>query len=266
MPGLLDGWGDFIKTPEGQGLLSAAFGGLAGARMGQPINSIGRAGLAGLSGYSGAEDRIDERAKNAGALEMNRIALAKAKREESQQSGLTGLQSQFFTPAVEASAGTGNVESNLPPEFRTGMAPMPAMPAMPSKFDVNGYTSAALNKGLMSPLQAIQLQQSMVKESGVDKLKPESYTPASLASYAKTRNFADLMPRDKLEFVEGVGVNPFDPKNANRSIPNPNKPFQMGLDGQPVANTAYQNYEIGKAKAGASNTSVKVEKDRKSVV
>lgn len=57
MAGLLDGWGDFIKTPEGQGLLSAAFGGLAGARKGQPINSIGRAGLAGLSGYSGAEDR-----------------------------------------------------------------------------------------------------------------------------------------------------------------------------------------------------------------
>lgn len=57
MAGLLDGWSDFIKTPEGQGLLSAAFGGLAGARKGQPINSIGRAGMAGLSGYSGAEDR-----------------------------------------------------------------------------------------------------------------------------------------------------------------------------------------------------------------
>lgn len=62
MAGLLDGWGDFIKTPEGQGLLSAAFGGLAGARKGQPINSIGRAGLAGLSGYSGAEDRIAQMA------------------------------------------------------------------------------------------------------------------------------------------------------------------------------------------------------------
>lgn len=62
MAGLLDGWGDFIKTPEGQGLLSAAFGGLAGARKGQPINSIGRAGLAGLSGYAGAEDRIAQMA------------------------------------------------------------------------------------------------------------------------------------------------------------------------------------------------------------
>ena len=62
MAGLLDGWGDFVRTPEGQGLLSAVFGGLAGARKGQPINSIGRAGLAGLSGYSGAEDRIAQMA------------------------------------------------------------------------------------------------------------------------------------------------------------------------------------------------------------
>ena len=53
MAGLLD----FIGTPEGQGLLSAAFGGLAGARRGQPLNSLGRAGLSGLSGYADATDR-----------------------------------------------------------------------------------------------------------------------------------------------------------------------------------------------------------------
>ncbi|RYF31694.1 MAG: hypothetical protein EOO23_01735 [Comamonadaceae bacterium] len=53
MAGLLD----FINTPEGQGLLSATFGGLAGARRGAPLNSIGTAGLAGLSGYTGAQDR-----------------------------------------------------------------------------------------------------------------------------------------------------------------------------------------------------------------
>lgn len=51
MAGLLD----FIGTPEGQGLLSAAFGGLAGARRGAPLNSIGIAGLSGLQGYQGAQ-------------------------------------------------------------------------------------------------------------------------------------------------------------------------------------------------------------------
>lgn len=55
--GLLDGFSDFVKTPEGQGLLAATFGGLAGAQRGAPINSLGRAGLAGLSGYGNAQDR-----------------------------------------------------------------------------------------------------------------------------------------------------------------------------------------------------------------
>ena len=43
--GLLDGFSEFVKTPEGQGLLSAVAGGLAGARRGAPLNSIGIGGL-----------------------------------------------------------------------------------------------------------------------------------------------------------------------------------------------------------------------------
>lgn len=54
MKGLLD----FIQTPQGQGLLSALAGGLAGARRGTPFNNIGRAGLSGLQGYSNAQDQI----------------------------------------------------------------------------------------------------------------------------------------------------------------------------------------------------------------
>lgn len=53
MAGLLD----FVKTPEGQGLLSAAFGGLLGARRGAPMNTLGAAGLAGINGYSDALQR-----------------------------------------------------------------------------------------------------------------------------------------------------------------------------------------------------------------
>ncbi len=53
MSGLLD----FAQTPAGQGLLAAAFGGLAGARRGAPINTLGAAGLAGIAGYSNALQR-----------------------------------------------------------------------------------------------------------------------------------------------------------------------------------------------------------------
>ena len=64
-----------------------------------------------------------------------------------------------------------------------------------------------------------------------------------------------LRANDKLEFVEGVGVNPYDPANANRSIPNPNKPFAMDASGNIVPNRAYQDYEIRKAGAGATRVS-----------
>lgn len=55
--GLLDNFSEFVKTPEGQGVLAAAFGGLATAHRGTPINNIGKAGMAGLLGYSNAQDR-----------------------------------------------------------------------------------------------------------------------------------------------------------------------------------------------------------------
>jgi len=45
---------DFVQTPMGVGLLSAAFGGLAGAGRGGPINTLGTAGLSGIAGYSAA--------------------------------------------------------------------------------------------------------------------------------------------------------------------------------------------------------------------
>jgi YD repeat-containing protein len=61
---MAEGLLDFIKTPEGQGLLATAFGGLAGARRGFPINTLGRAGLAGAIGYNAALDRQNDIAKN----------------------------------------------------------------------------------------------------------------------------------------------------------------------------------------------------------
>ena len=52
MNGLLD----FLKTPEGQGLLAAGFGYAATANSRTPVQNVGRAGLAGIAGYSNALD------------------------------------------------------------------------------------------------------------------------------------------------------------------------------------------------------------------
>lgn len=77
MSGLLD----YLKQPEGQGLLAAAFGGLAGARRGQPINSLGRAGLAGLAGYSGAQDRALQAEESAFNKTYKTMQLTKMQQE-----------------------------------------------------------------------------------------------------------------------------------------------------------------------------------------
>lgn len=138
-------------------------------------------------------------------------------------------------------------ESALAPQFlRSGGG------GSPSSFDMQGYANAVMG---VNPLRGMQLLQSLQKEIPVDKIDPTKFTPESLAKFAQSRNYGDLMPRDKLEFVEGVGVNPFDPNNANRAIPNPNKPFQMDAQGNILPNKAYQNYEISKAAAGAARTS-----------
>lgn len=102
MTGLLSQFAEFAKTPEGQGLLSAAFGGLAGAQRGAPLNSIGRAGLAGLAGYSGALDRQDQQANaqfqnQYRTMQMDALKQqqAKQKAEQAWRAGLTDVLKQM---------------------------------------------------------------------------------------------------------------------------------------------------------------------------
>lgn len=260
MAGLLD----FVNTPEGQGLLAATFGGLAGARRGQPINSLGRAGLAGLGGYTGAQDRIETQRQNATQQEMAALALSKARRDETNEQGLLGLQSQFFTPGSAGTAGNADVNAALPPEMQMGA--MPATPARAPQFDVQGYTNTALNKGLMTPGQAMALQASMAKDSTINKLDVKDFTPASVAKYAQTKNYADLVRMDKLHFADTggaiAGLDPFtgQPKAAAPKTGNPFSDLVIA-DGQGgfTPNSPLVGVKRDLAKAGASNTNIRVE-------
>lgn len=114
MKGLLD----FVKTPEGQGLLAAGFGAAAGARPGQPWNTLGRGGLAGLAGLANAQD---QQAQEAQRLEMNKdrdqnralrqmqmdlqtSQLARQKGEEQWRAGLPAVMQQ----ATQTTYGAGD--------------------------------------------------------------------------------------------------------------------------------------------------------------
>ncbi len=84
---------DFIKTPEGMGLLSAVAGGLSGAKRGTPFNNIGRGLLAGISGYGSG-------------LEMQKAAQEQARQQaerEAMQNAYKALlgQSDVTQPSMQ---------------------------------------------------------------------------------------------------------------------------------------------------------------------
>lgn len=85
MAGLLDDFTSFIKTPEGQGLLSGVFGYAANAKRGQPINSLGRGGIAGLMGYANAQDREAQQADAAFQQKYRTMQMGDMQRKLDQQ-------------------------------------------------------------------------------------------------------------------------------------------------------------------------------------
>jgi hypothetical protein len=107
--GLLDDFSQFVKTPEGMGLLSAVAGGLAGARRGTPFNNMGRAGLAGVMGYGSALDRQEKTAENAVQNQLRQEQMAefvrKKKIAEEQQAWLQN-------------------NPNVPEEVKAGVVPV----------------------------------------------------------------------------------------------------------------------------------------------
>jgi hypothetical protein len=125
--GLLSQASDFATSPLGQGLLSAAFAGLATA--GRPgygrWSSLGAAGLAGLQGYTGAQENqrqaaFDEQRKKLMTAQLTGLAT----QNESQQFDLTQRrkrQSFWDNMAGQQSGG----QSPMPGGPEAGDTPIP---------------------------------------------------------------------------------------------------------------------------------------------
>lgn len=137
MNGLLD----FFGTPQGQGLLSAVAGGMAGARRGQPINSIGRGLLAGTAGYGNALDRQQqaeqmamqqqdrEQARAMRELQMGQIK-TQLERDQAQQDWRKGLP-DVYRQATEPTYGASDVGPTMAapdPNALTRYAMLPNSP------------------------------------------------------------------------------------------------------------------------------------------
>ena len=63
----------------------------------------------------------------------------------------------------------------------------------------------------------------------------------------------------ELSNINGVATDMWNAQNGQVLAQDPNAPFQVGPDGRPVANTAYQDYAKQKAAAGAARTNVMVD-------
>lgn len=114
MAGLLD----FIKTPEGQGLLGAVAGGLAGARRGTPFNNVGRGLLGGVASYGNALDRQTQEAENAVQkqfrdmqIQQMQNAMQKQQGEMDWRAGLPEIQRQ----ATQSIYGAGEEGPTMKP-------------------------------------------------------------------------------------------------------------------------------------------------------
>lgn len=153
--GLLGDFGNFIKTPEGQGLLSAAFGGMAGARPGQPWNTAGRAGLAGLLGYQNAQENQQQQELLGIKTKAMQEELAEKQRIADFYKNVGQFQTSPVTDALSAGAKGGSIG---PTVANAGL--LDQMP--PPQFDASAMYRAMLSSG--SPTLAQAGMAGMVKE------------------------------------------------------------------------------------------------------
>lgn len=164
---------DFISTPEGQGLLSAAFGGLAGARRGTPFNNLGRAGLAGLGGYVDATDRMTQQAQIAKRDQMYDLQLKQAQQQmaDAEARKLLAQQSAMSPGAMAVSQNGGPT-----------LAAAQALPTTAPGFDFKRYGQglAALGdvNGAMAIEQALKKDTTPIKlAAGETLVEPGTYKP-----------------------------------------------------------------------------------------
>jgi len=234
--GLLD-----LNDPEQQGLLS-----LVGSLMG--TGNFGDQLSKGVAGYQAAQSADSDRKAKALTMQRAQLELEQMRKAQADQELANQTAAKFYSPGQPAYQ-----PMSLGADMNTGI---PATAGKAPSFDMQGYANARMAQ---NPMAGMAILQALQKELPIDKLSAEKFTPQSLAKFQQSRNYGDLIPRDKLESVDGVMVNPYDPRNANRAIPNPNKPFYTGTNGEFMPNVPYQKYEFGKAEAGKPSTLVKVE-------
>lgn len=232
------GISDFFKniTPEqNQALLAAGSQILARSAPGRQPFSFGQAmGVGGLA----FQDSMSEQQARQQQTKMHDLQIRGAEADLAAQERARAMQEQELAAARSAIRSPGQQAASLPGGPTAANAER--IGEFEQQFDPDAYVAAMMQ---INPLRAIEIKKSLAKSG------PEFDTKPQVATDDMGNVFQYLVAKDgTIRRLDGV-----------KPTRDPNEPFYLGADGNPVANDAYQAYQVNKARAGATNVTTRVE-------
>ena len=229
---------DLFNTYEGQqglGLLAAASARSDGAGFGQRLQE----GL-GMADNWKRKKAQDEFQQMQIADHMARIEEAKAQR--AQQEKLRAGMAQFFKPGQQAL-------SPLMGDASIGIQPSAGRAAVAPSFDTAGAAQFLAQSGEYEKAMSMMPK----REQQINKLDVKDFTPASVAKFAQTQNYGDLVRMDKAHFAntggQTVAMDSFTGQPLN-SIANTQSPESKASNAIGWANNAISRERLNFDKAG----------------
>lgn len=229
---------DFLSrmTPEqNQALLAAGSQILARSAPGRQPFSFGQA--MGVGGLAFQDSMAEQQARaqqskmfdlQTRGMEADLAAQANARAEQEQIAA--AIRSGYRTPEQQAASLPGGPTAENAARI----------PQMAGGMDVDAVVASLMQ---VNPQAALAFKQK--------------YTPAPEEFDTDPQVAEDEMGK-VFQYLVGKGGT-IRKLNGQRPARDPNEPFYLGADGNPVANQAYQDYQIGKARAGATNVTTRVE-------
>lgn len=240
-----------------QQMFLAMGAGLLGARKGQEGAAIGRAmaagGAARNQALQDAQGRQLNSLKTASWMQQNdrqdqqwQQQQRQWQAEEERRQAMERARQAGMTPGQPGMPAMG------PPDPQGNLqAPVPSQPP---GFDYGRYAEALAT---VDPMQSLQIRQAMAKEqpTNINKVDADKFTPASLARFKQTGNYADLVPqqapRDQFEIIGRTPDGQMLQRNVlTNQISAVGSPAQRTTINMPPIETEEQK-SIGKARGEA---------------
>lgn len=227
MAGLLD----FLNTDEGRlglGLLAAA---------GPRSDGMGFGGRV-QEAFAGQDARKKQQAE----AEWRTMQMEEARAQMAQRQQAMQREQQMQAAYMRAQTPGAPGLSPLLGDPAAGILPSQGRAAVPAGFNAQQFANEA---GEIDWKQGIALQQALQKENTINKLDVKDFTPQSVAKYAQTRNYGDLVRLDKAHFANTGGqtmaMDPFTGKPLN-AVANTQSPDSLAsnaitMRGQNLSNS-----------------------------